>query len=317
MSALLGPILVLVFSLSQAFRDVYFGAVFQRVDFFAIILLAFTLSTIIFAVVTLIRSPGDFAKLRGHGGTVLAVNLTTAIAWSSFFFALTQIDPSIVNTIHSAMGPLIVVGLGAFGISLAQRTETNGLERVGYVGIALSVVALWFVVLGGYAGLPAKTLWGSIAGLALLTVSGTSITVSLLYCKRLQDRGVGADTLTTIRYVALILFAGAMVLWGGRPTGIAGGQHLATLSVAAVLLVVLPLYALQVGIGRVNPLTANVVRALGPVFVFVLEQFDGRLRYSAATLVCILIYSGSVILTNVARGWRDAPSASPAVNSAR
>jgi drug/metabolite transporter (DMT)-like permease len=309
MSALFGPILVLAFSLSQAFRDVYFGTVFQRVDFFAIILLAFTLSTIIFAGVTLIRAPGDFARLRGQGRVVLAVNLTTAIAWSSFFFALTQLDPSIVNTIHSAMGPLIVVGLGAFGISLAQRTDTNGLERVGYAGIALSVVALWVVVLSGHAGLPIKNVWGTIAGLALLSVSGASITVSLLYCKRLQDRGIGADTLTTIRYVALILFAGAMVLWGGRPIGMTGGQHLLTLSVAAVLLIVLPLYALQVGIGRVNPLTANVIRALGPVFVFVMEQFDGRLRYSMAVLICILIYSGSVILTNVARGWREPGSA--------
>jgi len=44
----LGPALVLVFCLSQAFRDVYFGHVFQGVDFFAVILLAFLASTILF-----------------------------------------------------------------------------------------------------------------------------------------------------------------------------------------------------------------------------------------------------------------------------
>ena len=42
----LGPTLVLVFCLSQAFRDVYFGHVFQGIDFFGVILLAFLTSTV-------------------------------------------------------------------------------------------------------------------------------------------------------------------------------------------------------------------------------------------------------------------------------
>lgn len=315
MSALAGPLLVLVFTLSQAFRDVYFGSVFQRFDFFAIIFLAFVLSTMIFGVVAWRRAPGDFRKLRGQGGTVLAVNLTTALAWSSYFFALTYIDPSIVNTIHSAMGPLVVVVLGAFGVALAQPSSTGTAERVGYVGIALAVVALWFVVLGGHAGFAQKDLSASIAGLALLTVSGTSITVSLLYCKRLQDKGIGADALTTVRYVALIVFAAIMMFWRNRPTGLDTPSQAGILALASLLLLVLPLYSLQVGIGRTSPLTANIVRALSPVMVFALEQFDGRMRYSAAVLVCILVYSASVILTNVARGWRDAPV--PAVSPSR
>ena len=44
---------MLVFCVSQAFRDVYFGHVFQGVDFFAIILLAFLASTILFTPIPL------------------------------------------------------------------------------------------------------------------------------------------------------------------------------------------------------------------------------------------------------------------------
>ena len=47
--------LVLVFCVSQAFRDVYFGHVFQGVDFFAVILLAFLASTILFTAIPLLR----------------------------------------------------------------------------------------------------------------------------------------------------------------------------------------------------------------------------------------------------------------------
>jgi drug/metabolite transporter (DMT)-like permease len=304
MSRLAGPLFVLIFTLSQAFRDVYFGSAFQHYDFFAILLLAFALSTAIFGAVALIRAPGEFRKLRGQMGIVVAANITTAIAWSSFFFALTYIDPAIVNTIHSAMGPLTVVALGACGLSLAKPDRIGRIEYAGYAGIAISVAALCWVVIGGYSDLPTTNFAASVVGLALLGVSGGSIAISLLYCKRLQDRGIGADTVTAVRYVVLIVFAGAAVLWDGKFGGIETQRQLAMLSITTTALITLPLYAYQLGIGRTTPLTAQVMRALGPVFVFALEQFDGRIHYSLPTLVCILAYSASVIVTNFAHGWR-------------
>ena len=304
MPTLLGPALVLIFTLSQAFRDVYFGGVFQRYDFFVIILIAFLQSTVIFTAVTVIRAPRDFAKLCEHAGPIVAANITTALAWTCFFFALTYLDPAIVNTIHSAMGPLTVVVLGACGIALAKPKAIGRIEYAGYAGITVSVAALWWVVVGGYSGLPATRLEFSIAGLALLSVSGASITVSLLYCKRLQDSGVGADAVTAVRYLVLILLAGAAVFWRGK-TGIAAPHAFASLSVATTALIVLPLFAFQLGIGRTTPLTAQVIRALGPVFVFALEQFDGRVHYSLPTLLCILAYSASVIVSNIAHGWSE------------
>lgn len=280
MRALLGPSLVLIFTLSQAFRDVYFGEVFQRYNYFVIILIAFSLSTAIFACATLVRAPQDFGKLRGHMGAVIASNITTALAWTCFFFALTYLDPAIVNTIHSAMGPLTVVALGSAGVALAKPKPLGPVECAGYVGIAASVAALWWVVIGGYSGLPASTLRISVIGLALLSVSGTSITVSLLYCKRLQDHGIGADAVTAARYTVLIALAAAVVLWRGK-TGIVTPREFAVLAFATTALIVLPLFAFQLGIGRTAPLTAQVIRALGPVFVFALDS-----SMAACTIPC-------------------------------
>ena len=305
MSTLLGPLLVLAFTLSQALRDVYFGAVFQGVDYFAILLLAFGLSTVIFAISTLIRARHEFALLRRHVRSILAANVTTALAWSCYFFALTHVDPSVVNTIHSGMGPLTVVILGWFGIKLAQGKATGALENIGYAGIAASVAGLWWVVLSGRSGLGMENFSASLAGLALMMVSGVSITVSLLYCKRMQDGGIGADTVTSVRYLLLIVIAGGVEIWKGRLGGIDTTAQLGIMSVAAVVLVVLPLYAFQVGIGRTAPLTAQVIRALGPIFVFAMAQVDGRIHLSLPVLICIVIYSGSVILSNLAHGWRD------------
>jgi hypothetical protein len=39
--------------------------------------------------------------------------------------------------------------------------------------------------------------------------------------------------------------------------------------------------------------------------VFALEQLDGRVHYSLPTLACIVVYSASVVVSNIARGWTD------------
>ena len=83
--------------------------------------------------------------------------------------------------------------------------------------------------------------------------------------------------------------------------------QLMTISIAATVLIVLPTFALQVGVARTAPLTAQVIRALGPVCVFALEQYDHRLTYSWPTLACIIAYSTFTIAANVVHGWRDRP----------
>jgi drug/metabolite transporter (DMT)-like permease len=307
----LGPGLVLLFCLSQAFRDVYFGHVFQDVDFFVVILVAFVLSTVIFTVVPLLRKPDAFRALRGQRRTVVAINLTTALAWSCYFAGLSWLEPSVVNSLHSGMGPLTVVALAAFGVRLAKIEEIGWGEYFGHAAMAMSLLALWWVVLAGSSGLRSGPEASDLLGLALLLVSGSSITISLLYCKRLHDQGVSADVVTAVRYVVLIVVAAGVVLHRGELRGIATLGQAASLSVLATILIVLPLYALQLGIALTAPLTAHVLRSLGPAFVFALQQFDGRVSYSTPTLLCILAYSAAAIGANAAHGLRQGQAAEP------
>jgi len=311
--SILGPGLILLFCVSQAFRDVYFGNVFQGVDFFAVILLAFGASTVIFTALPLVRAPASFKTLRGRLGEVIAANVFTAMAWSCYFFGLTHLEPSVVNTLHSGMAPLTVIALAALGSRLARPGAIGWGESFGYIGIALSLLGLGWVVLAGRSGLASTDETMALLGIGALMVSGASITISLLYCKRLQDRGVSAEVITAVRYLLLILIAGAVVWHKGELIGVPSFGVAAWLTALATLLIVLPLYAFQVGIGLTAPLTAQVLRALGPVFVFALQQVDGRLSYALLTLVCILAYSAAAILSNLAH----ARAASvPAVSSA-
>ncbi|HKT16924.1 MAG TPA: hypothetical protein VJR47_02700 [Stellaceae bacterium] len=308
MSGLLGPLLVVIFCLSQALRDVYFGNLFQGVDFFAVLLLSFAISTAIFGGLALARCRKDLAILYANPGPVLAMNLLTAIAWSCYFFGLTHLEPAIVNTIHSGMAPLTVAVLGLWGGRLVGARPIDRAELAGCAGILLVTAALWFVVLTGRSGDRGGDLATLALALAALLVSGGSITLSLLFAKRLNDRGVTSTSVTATRYFLLILVAAVIELASSRPSGIAGPAQLGLLAAAATGLVVLPLFILQVGIALSAPATAQIIRALGPVFIFALEQFDGRLHYSAPVLASILAYSALAIAINVAHGRRREPA---------
>ncbi|MGH7035558.1 MAG: hypothetical protein ACREFL_17655 [Stellaceae bacterium] len=308
MTGLIGPVLVVIFCLSQALRDVYFGNLFQGVDFFAILLLSFAISTAIFGALMLTRCRKDLAILYANPGPVLAMNLLTAIAWSCYFFGLTHLEPAVVNTIHSGMAPLTVAGLGLTGGRLIGARRFDRAELAGCAGILLVTAALWAVVLTGRSGDRGGDLATLSLALAALLVSGSAITLSLLFAKRLNDRGVTSTGVTASRYLLLILVAAAVELFAPRPSGIAGPAELGFLAVAVTALVVVPLFILQVGIARSAPATAQIIRTLGPVFIFALEQFDGRLDYSAPVLLCILAYSVFAIAINFAHGRRREPA---------
>ena len=301
----LGPGLVLLFAVSQAFRDVYLAHVFQGVNLFAVVLLAFSISALGFGTVALVRAPHEFATMRAEWRTMLWMNVTTALAWLCYFYSLKHLQPSIVNTLHSGIGPLTVIALSAFGWHITKPSPVRKAEYVCYAGLAGSLAFLWWVVLAGHSGLNVNDLAVNLTALALLIVSGACITVSLLLCKRINERGVGSESVTAGRYILIILVAFAVVLLGDTRAGIASLNEWITLAVAATALIVLPLYSLQVGIARTAPLTAHVIRSLGPVCVFALELVDGRIGYSRLTLFGVALYSLFSIAGNLVRGWSD------------
>ncbi len=301
---LFGPFMVLLFCLSQAFRDVYLGNVFQRVDFLAVILLAFIPSSIFFAAFSVWRTPSDWPRLASQWRTILAMNITTGLAWTSYFFGLASLEPAVVNTLHSGIGPLTVILLALAGFAIAGKSSITRAEAWCHAGTALTLAGLWAIVLCGWSGV-ASAKGGSLLALSLLVMSGTSITISHLYSKRMHEAGFGSETITAVRYGFIIIGAAIAMAVRGNVSGVAGVGDGFVLGAAAALLIALPLYILQLGVSRTPQLTAHVIRSLGPVFVFALEQLDGRLSLSLPVLAMILLYSAFVIAANITHGWRS------------
>ena len=304
-SSVAGLSCLMVFALSQAVRDAFFGSVFQSVSFLAVAAMAFAATVIVFTAWAYLRRPGDIRVLLADKRAFAALNATNAFAWIAYFFALTHLEPAIVNTLFVGVGPLAVLVLMRSGSAMAEPVPIGRVERAAYAGVVASLVALVFVSLLGRSGLGALDLATNIAALASVMTGGVLVAYSHMIARRFSDRGAGSDAVLGMRFLLAAVLAIAFELVFGQPSLRPALGDLPWITGAVFALIVIPSYFLQLGIARASPLAVNVMRSLGPVFVFAAQQLDGRLTFSGPTLVCILIFAACALLSSLARGREE------------
>ena len=309
-----GFFLSLVFVCLAAGRDVYFGALFQRVHPLAVALTAFTLCTLVFLPVALAHDRAGLTRLRAHAGTLAWINVTSAIAWLSFFHALRIAEPALVQVVFFGIGPLSVAWIDRFVPGVAPAARTAG-ERRLHLGLLGALLFAAGVMLGGASGLGPQPLGRVLAGLALTVGGGVCISISTLLSRRVNDAGVGPATVIALRFPGAVVLAAALAALS--PADVLEGLTPATLGPiagASLLLIVLPNYVNQIGVALASPLTVRAVIAVGPVLVFLLQLVEGRLPSSPATLAACVVYAVFAVASAVAR--RRAIRLAPALATA-
>lgn len=301
----LGFLASLAFAALASVRDVYLGGLFQTRSPLDFTLIAFGLCALLFFPVALARSPESLRLLARHPGEVLAVNATTALAWIAFFYALRVVEPSLVQLLFSGVGPLSVLWIERFlpGGAAALATSSSGpsrRERGILLGLLGTVILAGVVALTGRSALGPQPLPVAALGVGLAVMSGISISVSTMLCRRLNDRGVQPIALAAVRFLGALAVAVALrgggAFWMGN-----GAGGLAGLMVAALLLIVLPIYVNQVGISLASPLTVRVVVAIGPVLILALQLVEGRLSPSPYSLGVSLAYGAFAVTATLVR----------------
>jgi drug/metabolite transporter (DMT)-like permease len=311
-SSAVGLFCLFFFALSQGMRDAVFGNIFQSISFFQVALLAFGSSTIVFSALAALTRPADFRKLATHPARFLALNITTAAAWLSFFYGLTHLEPAVAATLFNGIGPITVLLLVA--LNLTEKTvRPSQAEMFCYLGIAVVLTALSVVTLTNHSGVPDTDFGKQAAALIVVALGGITITVSHMVARQFNDIGVGSNAVMGTRFLATLAIAAIMELTLEQTTGPQSPSALAMLILAAFALIAVPSFMLQLGIARASPLAVNVVRALGPVSVFGFQQLDGRLQFSGATLICVLSFSFFTIAASTFRATAEIrPAAEPA-----
>src|SRR5712692_1200704 len=123
-----------------AVRDVYLGGLFQRVSPLVVAMVAFAFCTLVFLPIGLVHSRGSLVVLRRRPRDLFWVNVTSAMAWLAFLYALRLIEPSLVQILYSGIGPLSVVWIDRHFPGATPAVPLTRAERPIYVGLLASLV---------------------------------------------------------------------------------------------------------------------------------------------------------------------------------
>jgi drug/metabolite transporter (DMT)-like permease len=300
------------FTCLAAVRDVYFGGLFQSTSPLGVAVVAFSLCSLIFLPIALARSRASFGLLLRHRRELFWVNVTTGLAWISFFYALRTIEPLLVQILFAGVGPLSVLWLDRF-VGFTPPAALGQAERPIYVGLVVSLVVAAIVAVAGLSGGGPQPLGTAALGVALAAFAGTSISVSTVLSRRLNDRGVAPAALISVRFVGAIALAAMLSLTSGADVlAVFAKPDVIVVLGAALLLIVLPNYVNQVGISLASPLTVRAVMALGPVLIFGLQLVEGRLSPSPYSLVAAALYGVFAVAAAIARSRHTAVSVATA-----
>ena len=312
-----GVLASLAFMALASVRDVYFGGLFQSTDPLGVAIVGFAACALLFAPIALVRSPESFRLLARRPGEVLAVNVTTALAWIAFFYALRTIEPLLVQILFSGIGPLSVTWLDRF-VVLTSPEPLDRTERGIHLGLLVSLVLAAAVAVGGLSGTGPQPVTTALLGVGLAVGAGICISLSTVLSRRLSDAGVLPSALVSVRFVGAVVLAAALVVVSGGGLSLGGSRQEIVVAVAAVLaLIVFPIYVNQVGTALASPLTVRAVLALGPVVIFVLQLVEGRLTPSPYSLGCAVLYGPFAVSAAVARRRSSMRSVSMSASTVR
>lgn len=287
----------------DAAQAVYFGTTFQRLDSFLVGALVFGPCAALCIAWTWARRPVELVRALENGRDLAGLNIGAAGAWLAYLLALPLIEPAIAFTLFSGAIPLAAVAAGRGGFSGAPRVR-NATEGVGLAMLALGMALLAAFTLLGWTGFVRGGTGVALAGLALATAAGGFIAFMLMYGARLDRAGVGPVAQVGLRfplYTALALGAFAL---GLDHKGPAATGELTQAVVAGLVLLALPIYAVQKAVSLTSTLTIGTFAAACPLVVLLLQLAEGRVAYAPATLAGLAVYSAGAVLAAVAAGRR-------------
>jgi drug/metabolite transporter (DMT)-like permease len=267
-----GIVLLFFFIAAASLRDVFLNHVFSSLGPFQFALTAFSTATLCFLALLLIRAPEELLALRAVWREVIGVNLTSAVAWLSYFGALKRVEPSVVNTIFSGIAPLTVTLLAMFGLRTTAGNASRPAEHVAHAGLVAVLAFIVWVVLSGRAAPIRTPVPNVVLGLALAFISGIVITAETVIAKRMNEAGISARAVVAVRFVLITAIAASYVSLTEAGVPKHGLMSIASLIIAAVLFIVLPIYMVQVALARTSPMTTNAILALQPVAVFAAQS---------------------------------------------
>lgn len=294
-NATLGLIWAFSFVILESAQAVFFGGVFQDYDSFLIggAVFGFTAAgTLIWAKV---RTPEQLKIAWANKASLLGLNLSTALVWIAYFFALQMIEPAVVFTVFSGLIPVAILVASACGVPEASPLR-NRVEGVGLIAVVIGIGYLSAITLLGQSGFVRGDWTAATAGLLLTCVSAISLAAMMIYSRRLDSLGIAPAAQYGLRFPLYIVVALVAAWFGLDGKGPVDPGGLLAVIVIGFAIMAFPVFAMQKAISLMSTLTLAAITALGPLFVFLFQVIEGRVAYAPATMTGLAIYFAGAVL---------------------
>lgn len=292
------PVLCIVASV--LLQATVYGMVSGRLsaaDSLALSCAGFGAAALVFNMVLLLRrrvdrGPDRPARPPWRAGSLILVNVLTAVTFLGFYVALSWVPSALATGVETAVGPLVMAFLGL--TRLGARSGPRAWAAALLLALTGLAVALSFgdsVDLGR-----GRTL----AGLGLVLLAGVGAALLALVSARLGRQGIDAVRVTAHRF-HLTYVCGALLLLGTAADGQRPTWQAPELIATGVLAVTVPLFLLQTGLQRTDPMVSMVLLTCLPGATYLAEaSFHGGFRPLTLVLICALV----VVAAWSARGGR-------------
>jgi drug/metabolite transporter (DMT)-like permease len=304
---LLGAILVSLFNVLGSVYPVRVSVLLETEDPAVVVSLTFGLAALFFGVLQWRDPKAMMWAFRNHWEKILLLNTSTLLSWMGFTYALKFIrDAATVDAIVFSIPPILTV---VFARWLCSGRTILRAEYWASAGILVGLLFLATITLSGKGGAVLRLGEATLFGLGLALVGGVGVVGNTAFAKQLADAKVSAALVLAVRFYLTIFVAGSIVL-------LFLYQHALNIKVAsstdfillAVCTVILPLYLLQLGIERCEPLTVNVLFAMAPVFTYLIQYVSSKPAFrqgSILVLIGVLICVTSMVTAVVARARHE------------
>ncbi|MCP3028505.1 DMT family transporter [Halobacillus sp. A5] len=291
-----GTFFLISSALCTAGSNVYYSNMVQNISPFTFTFISFLLTAILFHALQW------YSPIRRHSGsfinwkTLIGINISTAGAFMSFYFALKYIEPAVAGAIEIGAAPVSSLLL----MKVLQRQQVKWIDLSTGTGALIGSLFLIMAALQGKSGFGSVPMPFTAAGLLASIMCGFFAALAAIYSKKLSDARWSSTQILAHRFYVIIilslmlslqqasLFEQVLTHWRGLLTVTFTG-------------VILPLYFLQLGIKRSATFFVMMSLSFIPVFTFAFQFLDPRITvslHSLAGIIIILAFASLSVYTN-------------------
>ncbi|WP_341235509.1 hypothetical protein [uncultured Sulfitobacter sp.] len=276
------PVIIAAITL-QAMGKVLYGTWLENFPATLFVCISFTLTALFF----LSTSKGGIGVAKW--GTLLFLNVATAITFLSLFLALKLIQPAIVGAVEISVGPIAAVVISF----LLHRKAPTG-QSILVCGIIMAGCLVLGVSAFSGTGFQASNN-AALIGLLASFAAGIGAVLITIASKSLLRCGWKFGAVLAHRFYVIVAVSLGLVWFSDMPSIQWSVQLSLLLLLVTSISVLVPLYLLQVGISRCDPYTVMVTMAALPVLTFFFEGFSSKYQWSCATAAGLIVITSAVL----------------------